>query len=153
MSAPLSSPKTPAAWYENYKPLPGIPDEFIGPDGKPRASWRSFLELIDAGDSERSFAAADRRIRDVGVSYRVHGETGERAWPMSRLPLLIEEKDWTEIVAGVTQRAALIEALLADVYGGGRLGGAGILPAAVVAGRPAHVRARGDLKPPAGGGG
>ncbi len=66
-----------------------------------------FLELIDGDDSERSFAAADRRIRDVGVSYRVHGETGERAWPMSRLPLLIEESDWKEIVAGVTQRASL----------------------------------------------
>ena len=51
------------------------------------------------------------------MSYRVHGEAGERAWPMSRLPLLIEESDWAEIVAGVTQRASVIEALLADVYG------------------------------------
>jgi uncharacterized circularly permuted ATP-grasp superfamily protein/uncharacterized alpha-E superfamily protein len=150
MSAPLQSPKTPAAWYENYKPLPGIPDEFIGADGKPRASWCNFFELIDGGDSERSFAAADRRIRDVGVSYRVHGETGERAWPMSRLPLLIEESEWTEIVAGVTQRAGLIEALLADVYGGGRLVGDGVLPAAVVAGSREYVRPMVDMKPPGG---
>jgi uncharacterized circularly permuted ATP-grasp superfamily protein/uncharacterized alpha-E superfamily protein len=150
MSTPLPSPKTPAAWYENYKPLPGIPDEFIGADGKPRASWRNFLEQIDAGDSERSFAAADRRIRDVGVSYRVHGETGERAWPMSRLPLLIEESDWTEIVAGVTQRAGLIEALLADVYGAGTLVGDGVIPAAVVAGSRDYLRPMVDMKPPGG---
>jgi uncharacterized circularly permuted ATP-grasp superfamily protein/uncharacterized alpha-E superfamily protein len=150
MSAPLPSPKTPVAWYENYKPLPGIPDEFIGADGKPRASWRNFIEQVDAGDSERSFAAADRRIRDVGVSYRVHGETGERAWPMSRLPLLIEESDWKEIVAGVTQRATLVEALLADVYGARTLVGDGIIPAAVVAGSGDYLRPLVDVKPPGG---
>ena len=122
MSTPLPSPKTPAAWYENYKPLPGIPDEFIGADGKPRASWRNFLELIDAGDSERSPAAADRRIRDVGVSYRVHGEAGERARPMSRLPLRSEESDWNEAVAGVIERAAALRARLRD---GKRRGGGG----------------------------
>jgi uncharacterized circularly permuted ATP-grasp superfamily protein/uncharacterized alpha-E superfamily protein len=150
MSTVLPSPKTPAAWYENYKPLAGVPDEFIGVDGKPRASWRNFIEQIDAGDSERSFAAADRRIRDVGVSYRVHGEAGERAWPMSRLPLLIEESDWKEIVAGVTQRAALVEALLADVYGARTLVGDGIIPAAVVAGSGDYLRPLVDLKPPGG---
>ena len=150
MSTPLPSPKTPAAWYENYKPLPGIPDEFLGADGKPRASWRSFIEQVDAGDSERSFAAADRRIRDVGVSYRVHGETGERAWPMSRLPLLIEESDWKQIVAGVTQRAALVESLLADVYGARTLVGDGIIPAAVVAGSGDYLRPLVDMKPPGG---
>ena len=150
MSAPLPAPKTSTAWYENYKPLPGIPDEFIGRDGKPRASWRTFLEEIDADDSQRSLAAAERRIRDVGVSYRVHGETGERAWPMSRLPLLIEESEWKDIVAGVTQRAGLIEALLNDVYGGGRLVGDGILPAAVVAGSNEYLRPVVDMKPPGG---
>ncbi len=150
MSAPLPAPKTSTAWYENYKPLPGIPDEFIGHDGRPRSSWRNFLEEIDADDSQRSLAAAEKRIRDVGVSYRVHGETGERAWPMSRLPLLIEENEWKEIVAGVTQRAGLIEALLNDVYGGGRLVGDGILPAAVVAGSNEYLRPMVDMKPPGG---
>src|SRR5476649_1102600 len=150
MSAPGLSPKSPGAWYANYAPLPGIPDEFIGRDGKPRASWRNFIELIDSSDSERSLAAAARRIRDIGVSYRVHGEAGERAWPMSRLPLLIEEGDWKEIAAGVAQRASVIEALLADVYGAGRLVAEGILPAAVVAGSQDYLRPLADMKPPGG---
>ena len=150
MSAPGLAPKSPGAWYANYAPLPGIPDEFIGRDGKPRSSWRNFLELIDSDDSERSLAAADRRIRDIGVSYRVHGEARERAWPMSRLPLLIEEGDWKEIVAGVAQRASVIEALLADVYGAGRLVADGVLPAAVVAGSRDYLRPLVGLKPPGG---
>jgi uncharacterized circularly permuted ATP-grasp superfamily protein/uncharacterized alpha-E superfamily protein len=150
MSASVLAPKTSGAWYANYAPLPGIPDEFIGPDGKPRSSWRNFIEMIDSDDNERSLAAADRRIRDIGVSYRVHGEAGERAWPMSRLPLLIEESDWKEIVAGVSQRACVIEALLADVYGAGRLVADGVLPAAVVAGSRDYLRPLVDMKPPGG---
>jgi uncharacterized circularly permuted ATP-grasp superfamily protein/uncharacterized alpha-E superfamily protein len=150
MSSPVSASKTPSAWYADYTPLPGIPDEFIGGDGQPRASWRKFFELLDADDSERSLSVADRRMRDIGISYRVHGESRERAWSMSRLPLLIEEDDWKEIVAGLTQRASVIEALLADVYGAGRLVAEGILPAAVVAGNREYLRPLVGLKPPGG---
>jgi uncharacterized circularly permuted ATP-grasp superfamily protein/uncharacterized alpha-E superfamily protein len=149
MSAQVA-PQTPNTWYANYKPLPGIPDEFIGRDGKPRPAWREFLDYVDADESERSLAAAERHIRDIGMSYRVHGETGERSWPMSRLPLLIEESDWKEIVAGVTQRASVIEALLADVYGGERLIDDGVLPAAVVAGSRDFLRPLVGMKPPGG---
>jgi uncharacterized circularly permuted ATP-grasp superfamily protein/uncharacterized alpha-E superfamily protein len=142
--------KMPAAWYANYAPLPGIPDEFVGSDGQPRGSWRKFLKLLESDGSEDSLAAAERRVRDIGVSYRVHGEARERSWPMNRLPLLIEESDWKEIVAGVTQRASVIEALLADVYGDARLVADGILPAAVVAGSRDYLRPLVGLKPPGG---
>jgi uncharacterized circularly permuted ATP-grasp superfamily protein/uncharacterized alpha-E superfamily protein len=138
------------SWYADYTPLPGIPDEFIGGDGKPRPSWQKFFDLLDSDDSERSLAVAERRIRDVGISYRVHGESRERTWQMSRLPLLIEEKDWKEIVAGITQRASVIEALLADVYGAGRLVAEGVLPAAVVAGSREFMRPLVGIKPPGG---
>jgi uncharacterized circularly permuted ATP-grasp superfamily protein/uncharacterized alpha-E superfamily protein len=150
MSPPVRSPKTPSAWYADYAPLPGIPDEFMAGDGKPRASWQRFFDSLQSDSTERSLAVAERRIRDTGISYRVHGESRERPWPMSRLPLLIEESDWKEIVAGVTQRASLIEALLADVYGAGRLVGDGVLPAAVVAGSPEFMRPLVGVKPPGG---
>jgi uncharacterized circularly permuted ATP-grasp superfamily protein len=147
MSASRLASKSTGSFYADYAPLPGIPDEFIGRDGKPRAAWRDFFDQLDADDSERSYAAADRHIRDIGVSYRVHGEARERTWPMSRLPLLIEESDWKEIVAGVKQRASVIEALLADVYGAGRLVADGILPAAVVAGSREYLRPLVGLNP------
>jgi len=150
MSSPEPAAVPPDAWYADYAPLPGIPDEFIGADGLPRASWRKFFELLHPDDSERSLAIAERRIRDTGISYRVHGETRERSWPMSRLPLLIEESDWKEIVAGVTQRASLIESLLADVYGAGELVAEGVLPAAVVAGSREFTRPLVGTRPPGG---
>lgn len=147
-SAPAGEPFQ--SWYRAYAPLPGIPDELIGPDGAPRASWLTLLNHLGAEDSEHALATAERHLRDIGVSYRVHGEARERAWPMSRLPLLIGEHEWAEIVASVTQRASLIEALLADVYGPARLVREGVLPAAVVAGSPEFLRPVVGMSPPGG---
>ena len=115
----------------------GIPDEFIGADGAPRPHWLHFLNAlarIGQEEIDQRFAAADRHIRDMGMSYRVHGEANERSWPLSRLPLLIPEAEWREISAGVAQRAELAERVLADLYGEGRLVAEGVLPAAAVAG-------------------
>lgn len=66
------------------------------------------------------------------------------------MPLLIEESDWKEIVAGVAQRASVIEKLLADVYSAGRLIAEGILPPAVVAGSPDYLRPLMGVEPPGG---
>ncbi len=126
-----------AALIADYKPLPGIPDEFIGPDGRPRDYWLRYLNLLTdlgADDVGRRFATADRHIRDLGVSYRSYGETRERAWPLSHLPLLIESSQWSEIAEGVKQRAELMERIVADIYGPGALIAAGDLPAAAVTG-------------------
>src|SRR6516164_4908663 len=90
-------------WLAGYSPLPGVYDELLGPDGEPRAHWRGFLEALaelDAAELSRRFASADRHIRDMGISYRVYGETGERSWPLSHLSLLISEAEWQEIAAG-----------------------------------------------------
>ncbi|MDJ0447494.1 circularly permuted type 2 ATP-grasp protein [Methylocystis sp. JR02] len=132
-----------AAWIADYKPMPGVPDELIGPDGRPRAHWMTLLETL-AGLGRRGvenrFAAAARRINDMGVTYRVRGEARERPWPLGRLPLLLTENEWSEIAAGVAQRAELLDRILHDVYGDARLVSEGALPAAVVAGSPEFIR-------------
>ncbi|HWV55135.1 circularly permuted type 2 ATP-grasp protein [Pseudorhodoplanes sp.] len=145
-AAPAESPRP--AWYDHYVPLPGVPDELIGPDGRPRRAWLNFLHQLSA--DEQSLAAVDRHLQDIGVSYRVHGESRERSWPMSRLPLLIEDEEWNAIAAGVTQRARVIEAMLADVYGEGRLVKDGILPAALVSGSNEFLRPLVGVEPPGG---
>jgi uncharacterized circularly permuted ATP-grasp superfamily protein len=91
---------------------------------------------FSAVDMSRRFATADRHIRDTGVSYRAYGDTSERAWPLSHVPLLIEAGEWREIAQGIQQRARLLELVLADIYGEGRLIAAGDLPAAAVTGSP-----------------
>jgi uncharacterized circularly permuted ATP-grasp superfamily protein/uncharacterized alpha-E superfamily protein len=140
-----------AAWTEGYAPLPGIPDEFIGADGARRPHWTRLLDSLAAlGPDEvtQRFAAADRRIRNRGMSYRVQGETSERVWPLSGMPLLIPEAEWREIARGVAQRAELLEKVLTDVYGEGRLIAEGALPAAALSGSRDFVAAMRGVKPP-----
>lgn len=141
------------AWTAGYSALPGIPDEFLDATGAARAHWQAFLtELsrIDDDQIDRRFAAADRHIRDLGISYRVYGETNERSWPLAHIPLLIPERDWREIAAGVAQRAELLDRVLADVYGPGLLVGEGALPAATITGSPDYLRAMQGVDPPGG---
>jgi uncharacterized circularly permuted ATP-grasp superfamily protein/uncharacterized alpha-E superfamily protein len=148
-----SAEKRLAGWTAGYAGLPGVHDEFLGADGNPRPHWLHFLQglaELDAAEISRRFGSADRHIRDMGISYRVHGETGERSWPLSHLPLLIGEAEWRHIAAGVEQRAHLLETVLGDLYGEGRLVAERDLPAAVVTGSPNFLRALQGVKPPGG---
>lgn len=153
IAAPDTGKEGVEVWTRNYNPLPGIPDEFMDSDGRSRVYWRIVLSaLADCEPSElqQRFAAADRRIRDRGLSYRVAGEKDERVWRISRMPLLVPESEWRRIAKGVVQRAELLERILVDVYGEGRLIAEGTLPAAAVAGTMDYVPAMRGVKPPGG---
>jgi uncharacterized circularly permuted ATP-grasp superfamily protein/uncharacterized alpha-E superfamily protein len=142
-----------AEWTRDYAPLPGIPDEFIGAEGGRRAHWTALLRRLAMSSPEavaERFAAADRRVRNHGMSYRVRGETSERVWPIGRLPLLIPSEEWRQIEIGVAQRAELIERVLADVYGPGKLIADGALPAAALTGSTDFIAAMRGVKPPGG---
>ena len=138
-----------------YRPLPGIFDELMNPQGRPRAHWQPFLTLLaNLGVEEvnRRFSAADRHLRDSGVFYRVYEDPAgaERAWPLSHVPLVIAAGEWAELKAGLIQRAELLEAVIADCYGQARLVAEGRLPAALIAGTPEFLRPLVGAAPPGG---
>src|SRR6201746_1801084 len=142
-----------AQWTRDYARLPGIPDEYIAQDGAPREVWTRFFEAFAAlspADIERRFGAADRHLREAGVTYRAPGEATDRLWPLSHLPLLIGEAEWQQLTAGIAQRAQLLELVLADLYGEGRLVAEGAVPAAAIAGSGEYLRAMCGVKPPGG---
>ena len=142
-----------AQWTRDYARLPGIPDEYIGQDGAPRAAWSRFFDAFAAlspADIERRFASADRHLREAGVTYRAPGETADRLWPLSHLPLIIDEADWQQLTTGIAQRAQLFEMVLRDLYGEGRLVTDGAVPAAAIAGSNEYLRAVCGVKPPGG---
>jgi uncharacterized circularly permuted ATP-grasp superfamily protein/uncharacterized alpha-E superfamily protein len=126
------------ALLARYQPMPGVRDELVDATGRPRAPFLPVLEGLsgDPADVERALALADRHQRDSGVYYRVYdaGESKERAWPLSHVPLVLPEAEWRDIATGLAQRASLLEAVLGDIYGDGLLVASGALPAAVVAG-------------------
>ncbi len=142
-----------AQWTRDYARLPGIPDEYIGQDGAPRAVWARFFDAFAAmapADIERRFASADRHLREAGVTYRAPGETADRLWPLSHLPLIIDETDWQQLTTGIAQRAQLLEMVLRDLYGEGRLVVEGAVPAAAIAGSNEYLRSVCGIKPPGG---
>ncbi len=99
---------------------------------------------------QHRFAAADRRIRNRGLSYRVAGEKDERVWPIGRMPLLITEAEWRQIAEAVAQRAELAERVLADVYGAVSLVKSGALPASTIMGSVDFVAAMRGVEPSGG---
>ncbi len=138
-----------------YRPLPGVWDEMMGEDGRPRPHWREFLQWMAAlgpETLEHGFQAADRHLRDSGVFYRVYDDKAgsERPWPLSHIPLVIDSEEWSELQTGAIQRARLAEALLKDVYGKGELVRGGVLPAAAIAGSPEFLRPLVGVEPQGG---
>ncbi len=153
--APLAEAKSRriASWLSDYRPAQGTFDELMDEAGRPRPHWLSLLEaLAEFGEAEidQRFARASRRIDEMGITYRVHGEARERPAPLSRLPLLLTQTEWAKIERGICQRAELLDLLLRDVYGENRLVAQGALPAAAVAGSPEYVRPMSGVKPAGG---
>ena len=123
-------------------------DELLAGTGEAahmRAPWRAFFSTIgDAGlaDLDRRAAMVARQIADDGITYNVYNDEGgpQRPWPLEVLPFLISAGEWAAIEAGIAQRARLLTAILADVYGPGELLRAGLLPPALVYGHPGYLR-------------
>jgi uncharacterized circularly permuted ATP-grasp superfamily protein/uncharacterized alpha-E superfamily protein len=128
-----------------YAPPPGVADEMVDTNGEVRPVWRHFLAALGRMDETElagRFARADRYLRDAGVFYRAYGkEAGaERAWPLSHIPVLIDEAEWETLSRGLIQRAELLEAVVADIYGKNELVANGLLPPALVASNSEFLR-------------
>ncbi|QDL92909.1 hypothetical protein FDP22_14620 [Paroceanicella profunda] len=138
-----------------YRPLPGVPDEMVDADGSVRPVWRAFVAALEGQDRagiEARFDRADQYLRDAGVFYRIYGDTAarERDWPLSHIPVLIEEREWQGIVAGLTQRADLLERVVADIYGPGTLIRDGHLPPGLIAASSEYLRPMVGVRPAGG---
>jgi len=110
------------------------------------------LDGLKPDEVNRRFARADRYLADAGVFYRLYdgGGTTERQWPLSHLPLILQDGEWQTIASGLTQRADLLEALCADLYGDNRMVAEGLLPPELIADNPEWLRPMVG-HPPAGG--
>ncbi|WP_226574865.1 circularly permuted type 2 ATP-grasp protein [Acuticoccus sediminis] len=128
-----------------YRTHKDVPDELLEADGSIRPVWKSFIEAVarmDADELRARQARGDQYLRDAGVYYRQYGatEAAERDWPLSHVPVLIDEDEWAEIGEGLVQRAELLERIIADVYGPNRLVERGQLPPALLAQNPEWLR-------------
>src|SRR5574343_289092 len=130
-------------------------DEMLTAEGAVRPHWRQFFIHLDAVAPEEMHQRldfVDRRIQENGVTYNVYADPNgaDRLWALDPLPLIIPPDEWAEVSAAVAQRAALLNAMLADLYGEQRLLAEGLLPPALVYGQHGYLWPCRGIKPPGG---
>lgn len=115
-------------------------DEMLTREGDIRPHWQQFFDHLDGAAPEamrERLEFVDRRIQENGVTYNVYADAdgADRPWSLDPLPLIIPPDEWAEVSAAVAQRATLMNAILADLYGEQRLLAEGLLPPALVYGQ------------------
>ena len=158
----LSDDAPEAAALARAAALRGTPGSFDelhgGPAGAVAAgaelapTWKAFFDATGADgwvDLAQARARIRSRVQDDGVTYNVYAEgaAAASAWPLEPLPFLIDAASWSAIERGVVQRARLLDAVLADVYGSRSLLDEGLLPASLVLAHPQYLRAMHGCRP------
>ncbi|GAA4224217.1 putative circularly permuted ATP-grasp superfamily protein/putative alpha-E superfamily protein [Sagittula marina] len=155
LSVAQARAKAAQAMVLEYQPPEGVADELLQADGSIRPVWRPMIEHLAtrgatalAGD----FARGDQYLHDAGVYYRQYtgSDSDVRDWPLSHIPVMIAESEWAELSDGLVQRADLLERLMADLYGPGKLVEQGLLPAQLVAQNPEWLRPLVGVQPRSG---
>lgn len=135
-------------------PRAGHWDELRDASGALREPWRRFFAVLGEDgieDLAHRLASVAQQVRDNDITYNVFADNGKpRPWSLDLLPFLIEEAEWAQIERGVAQRARLVNAIVADVYGPQTLLARGLLPPALVFGHPGYLRAVKGYTPPNG---
>ena len=125
------------------------------PSGLPRRQWRDLIVAIGKmGPSQwrRAWEAGQQLIRANGTSFNVGSELqgSERSWPLDPIPLVIDEDEWAQIERAIVQRATLLNAVLADLYGPQRLLREQRIPAALALANPHFLRPCYGIQPRSG---
>lgn len=147
------SPDSTNALFSEYRVPSGHVDEVRDASGALRPQWQAFTRA--AGDlTTASLAQAARRIahqlHENGVTYNVYATANgmDRPWALDPLPLIVNTDDWTRLDAGLRQRARLLNAMAADLYGPQQLLRDGTIPPALVFDHPGFIRACHGVRPP-----
>src|SRR6202795_1676278 len=128
-----------------YPQTAGVYDEMSSALGVLRPHWNVFINsLSEIGEQElgRRWKTARQRIRENGVTYNVYGDPlgMDRPWNLDSIPLMISPSEWSQLEAGLIQRARLLNLILADLYGPQQLLRGGLIPPALVFGNPGFWR-------------
>ncbi len=136
----------------DYRAMPGIADEMLDIHGRIRPVWQPFVNALgrmEDRELHERFSRTDRYLRDAGVFYRDYSAQGntERNWPISHIPVLIDETEWEAVSKGLVQRANLLERIVADFYGENQLVQQGFVPPSLLASNPEYLRPLVGVKP------
>lgn len=127
----------------------GVFDEVRDLDGQVRPGWDVLVDAetsAELADLAGVRGTIDRLLADDGVTFRptsvaslVDVEDVEpipinesQPWRLDPVPMALDAREWSALETGLTQRAELLQLVLADLYGPQRLLAEGLLPPEVV---------------------
>jgi len=123
---------------------PAARDEMVDGRGSLRPHWRAvlgaFTALGEGGLQERG-RRLDHAFAEEGVASLLPGASpDDLGWRCDPVPLPIPAAEFAALEAGLAQRASLLEAVLADIYGRQSLLADGLLPPALVFANHGYLR-------------
>ena len=143
--SPVLPGPPPDGVLSGYAGLEYVHDETVDPHGQLRPHWQTFAESLNEIGLEEftlRWRDAQQLIRENGVTYNVYGDPRgmDRPWQLDPIPLVISAPESDRLSQGLVQRARLLEAVLADVYGPQRLLAEGLLPPSLIYANPGFLR-------------
>ncbi|WP_085717429.1 circularly permuted type 2 ATP-grasp protein [Pseudomonas sp. B28(2017)] len=140
---------------DRYPLTAGTFHELLDDSGAVRPHWRRLFEQLQRSTPAQLVqrqALLTRQIQENGVTYNVYADPkgADRPWELDLLPHIIAADEWERLAAGIAQRARLLNAVLADLYGSQRLIAEGLLPAELVFGHNNFLWPCQGISPPDG---
>jgi uncharacterized circularly permuted ATP-grasp superfamily protein/uncharacterized alpha-E superfamily protein len=135
--------------------LPPFWDEMVDGRGGIRPHWRPIVGMLaglpQGGLADRA-RRLDRAFEEEGVSTLLPADPGQGPsllpWRCDPVPMVLPAAEFAALEAGLSQRAALLSEILADLYGPQRLLASGLLPPALVFANPGFLRPCRAPRPP-----
>ena len=134
-------------------------DEFAAPDGTVRLAWSALTGALNdftEADLVQAQREVARLLEDDNVTYtpspassvsiadELDGQTPmlnePQPWKLDPLPLIVDEREWARLEAGLVQRAELLDAIMADLYGARQLLASGALPLSAIYDHEEYLR-------------
>ena len=140
---------------DRYPLTTGTYHELLDDHGAVRPHWRRLFDQLQRSTPAQLMqrqALLARQIQENGVTYNVYADPkgADRPWELDLLPHVIDAQEWKQLSAGIAQRARLLNAVLADLYGPQRLISEGLLPAELVFGHNNFLWPCQGISPPEG---
>ncbi|PSS57532.1 circularly permuted type 2 ATP-grasp protein [Pseudomonas sp. BBP2017] len=141
--------------FAAYPPNPGTYHEMFEAQGQVREHWQplcDYLQRSGPAQLAQRQASLTRQLQENGVTYNVYADPkgADRPWELDLLPHLLPTAEWQQLAIGIAQRARLLNALLADIYGPQKLISEGLLPAELVFGHNNFLWPCQGIRPPDG---
>jgi uncharacterized circularly permuted ATP-grasp superfamily protein/uncharacterized alpha-E superfamily protein len=126
-------------------------DEMLDSQGQVRPHWASLMrgmEKLGSAEMELRRKEALKLLHENGVTYNVYGDSGSsnRPWQLDPVPLMISGQEWSDIEAGLLQRAELLNMIMADLYGPRELTKKNLLPHELIYNHGGFLRACDQVK-------